>query len=128
MKPRHRRFLLAYQGHGNATRAAIEAGYAESNAEQAGSRLLKNPAVREELAKCPPGLYPLACLPSGVQVAFSYQGRPISPDVALTLAQAGPSSAERGMWVGGLALLTGLGHEVAEMRVLTAEGWITPAQ
>lgn len=115
MKPRHARFLLAYQQHGNATRAAIEAGYQESNAAQAGSRLLKHPATRAELEACPPGAVPLVSLPSGVQLAFSCRGRPIPPDLALEIAKAGPSATERQIWAAGLAVLSLLAHEVAEL-------------
>ncbi|GHF64599.1 hypothetical protein GCM10017781_45570 [Deinococcus metalli] len=106
LKPQHARFLLGYQQHRNATRAAIEAGYLESNAAQAGSRLLKKPAIMAALAKDPPGLYPLVNLPSGVQLGFSFEGRPISPDVALALAQECGSPGARSMWVHGLAMLT----------------------
>lgn len=115
MKPRHARFLLAYQQHGNATRAAIEAGYAESNAAQAGSRLLKKPAIRAALDAAPPGTVPLVSLPSGVQLAFSYRGRPISPDLALTLAEAGPSGTERRIWAAGLGTLALLADEAAKL-------------
>lgn len=122
MKPRHSRFLLAYQQHGNATRAAVEAGYQESNAAQAGSRLLKHPEMVAALRAQPVGLLPLVSLPSGVQLGFSYQGRPISPDVALIFAQQQGSPAERGMWAGGLGLLTNLSSEAAELGRSEAQG------
>ena len=40
LKPREQRFLLAYAGHGNAAKAAREAGYSEKAGRQIGSELL----------------------------------------------------------------------------------------
>ncbi len=44
-------FALAYHQERNATRAAIKAGYSAKTAQQAGSRLLKDPGVKAELAR-----------------------------------------------------------------------------
>lgn len=44
-------FALAYHQEPNATKAAIKAGYSAKTAQQAGSRLLKDPGVRAELAR-----------------------------------------------------------------------------
>lgn len=44
-------FALAYHHEPNATKAAIKAGYSAKTAQQAGSRLLKDPGVRAELAR-----------------------------------------------------------------------------
>lgn len=46
---RHLRFAMAYLGHGNASRAAREAGYAERNAHVQGHHLLRNPKIRSFL-------------------------------------------------------------------------------
>ena len=43
VKARHERFVEAYAG--NATEAAIAAGYGWKSARRAGSRLLKSPAI-----------------------------------------------------------------------------------
>ena len=44
--PRHQAFVRHYLETGNATKAAILAGYSEKSAAAAGSRLLTNPEVR----------------------------------------------------------------------------------
>ena len=46
LKERRRRFVEAYMTHGNATQAAIEAGYSRATAKQQGSRLLTFVDVR----------------------------------------------------------------------------------
>ena len=53
MKIRHQAFIAAYLGeaHGNATRAAITAGYSERTARQQGSRLLSNVDIQAALAE-----------------------------------------------------------------------------
>ena len=48
---RQRRFVEAYQLHGNATHAALEAGYSKRTAPSQGARLLKNANVAAELQK-----------------------------------------------------------------------------
>lgn len=42
---RHEAFCIAYVGHGNATRAYLEAGYSERGAAQSSHALLRNPDV-----------------------------------------------------------------------------------
>lgn len=44
-------FAIAYHQEKNATKAAILAGYSARTAQQQGSRLLKDPAIRAELAR-----------------------------------------------------------------------------
>jgi len=44
-------FVLAYHQEANATQAAIRAGYSAKTAQQAGSRLLKDPGVKAALAR-----------------------------------------------------------------------------
>lgn len=78
-------------------------------------RILKKSAIMAGFARNPPGRYPLVTLPSGVQLSFSYQGRPVTPNVAQTLAQGVGSSSERGMWTGGLALLANLAAEISNV-------------
>ena len=48
---RQYRFVDSYLRHGNATVAAVEAGYSRDRARQAADELLKNPAVRAEIEK-----------------------------------------------------------------------------
>lgn len=48
---RQTRFIEAYMISGNATQAAIEAGYAAESADGEGSRLLVNVRIAEELEK-----------------------------------------------------------------------------
>lgn len=112
LKPRVQRFVTAYQQHGHASRAAVEAGYSEAGAGKAAWRLLQRPEVRAALAQ--PAVPPLE-LPSGVQLAFSYRGQPIPADVALILAGQGPSAAERRMWAAGLGMLALLAEEAAQL-------------
>jgi len=50
-----RLFAVAYHAEPNATQAAIRAGYSARTAQQAGSRLLKDAAVRAELARLASG-------------------------------------------------------------------------
>lgn len=49
VNPRRKRFIHAYLGEaqGNATQAAIIAGYSQATAGQSGHRLLKDPQVRQ---------------------------------------------------------------------------------
>ena len=44
-------FVLEYLSHGNATRAAIAAGYSEHSAKQRGWSLLANPRIREQVSR-----------------------------------------------------------------------------
>ncbi len=46
LSTKQRLFLNAYLEHGNATQAAITAGYTESTASKAGSRLVRNGSVQ----------------------------------------------------------------------------------
>ena len=43
-------------------------------------------------------------LPSGLQLGFSYKGRPVDPSTALTISRSGSSASELGIWQGGLAM------------------------
>lgn len=109
LTPKQRRFVLAYQQHGNATRAALEAGYDQRWPGAAGGRVLKHPAVRAALEAHPVASRLLVRLGSGVEVGFSYGGRPITAAEALAKGLSEEASpAERGAWVGGLALCCGL--------------------
>jgi len=110
---KQRRFLAGYQAHGNATRAAREAGFSQWHAATAGWRLLQHPLVRAALASPTGGRGQEALeLPSGLLLAFSFRGRPVSPDVALEITKAGASVTELGMWRGGLATLALLAGEL----------------
>jgi hypothetical protein len=103
---KQRRFLVGYQQHGNATRAAREAGFSEKYAAGAGHRLLQHPLVKDALRQVvidPTAEY--IELPSGLRVSFSYGGIGVFPSLALTLSKAGGSPAEMGIWRGGLAML-----------------------
>lgn len=51
MKPKHQQFVNAYLQHGNATKAAVTAGYSEHTAAQLGSRLLRHPDVQRAVGK-----------------------------------------------------------------------------
>lgn len=53
MNPKQQAFVRAYLGsaHGNATKAAIAAGYSERSAHVQGCELLKHPKVREAIDK-----------------------------------------------------------------------------
>jgi phage terminase small subunit len=42
-------FIATYRGYGDGARAAMGAGYAQSNAKQQAHRLLKNPEIRQAL-------------------------------------------------------------------------------
>jgi hypothetical protein len=53
-------------------------------------------------------------LPSGLQVSFSYKGRPVGPSIALAISMAGSSPTELGMWRGGLAMFALLLRELEE--------------
>lgn len=46
---RHEAFCVAYSGHGNATRAYLEAGYSERGAAQSAHTLLRNPDVNARI-------------------------------------------------------------------------------
>jgi len=116
---KQQRFLVGYKEHGNATRAAREAGYGAQNAATAGYRLLQHPLVKVALqeaeptsgASAAPTPYPVK-LPSGLEISFSYQGQHVAPSTALAVSQSAGSESELGMWRGGLALLTLLVHEL----------------
>jgi hypothetical protein len=108
---KQQRFLAGYQAHGNATRAAHEAGFSQRHAGTAGWRLLQHPLVRAALASPTGGQEGLE-LPSGLLLAFSYRGRPVSPDLALEISKIGASVTELGIWRGGLATLALLAHEL----------------
>ena len=116
---KQQRFLVGYKEHGNATRAAREAGYGAQNAATAGYRLLQHPLVKVALreaepiraAPAEPTPYPVK-LPSGLEVSFSYKGRSVAPSIALAVSQFAGSESERGIWRGGLALLSLLVHEL----------------
>ena len=49
MNPRQRKFALAYTSSGNATRAAIDAGYSARTAYSIGQRLLKNVEIANHI-------------------------------------------------------------------------------
>lgn len=52
LSPRQKRFVHEYKlNGGNATRAAIKAGYSKKTAELTGFRLIRNDKVKKELAK-----------------------------------------------------------------------------
>ena len=51
LDPKQRAFVISYAGHGNATKAAIEAGYGEKGAHTRGYELVRNIAVREALTE-----------------------------------------------------------------------------
>lgn len=51
LTPKQQRFVEEYLVDGNATQAAIRAGYAESGAHVEGARLLKNAKIAELVAK-----------------------------------------------------------------------------
>lgn len=51
LDPKQRAFVISYAGHGNATKAAIEAGYGVAGAYNQGCRVLKNVEVRAALAE-----------------------------------------------------------------------------
>lgn len=108
---KQRRFLAGYPAHGNATRAAREAGFSQQYAGMAGWRLLQHPLVKAALESPAEGQVALE-LPSGLLLAFSYRGRPVSPDVALEITKTGASVTELGMWRGGLATLSLLAGEL----------------
>ncbi len=48
---KQRLFLIAYLEHGNATKAAISAGYSEASAGNAGSRLLTNASIQAAISE-----------------------------------------------------------------------------
>lgn len=113
------RFLDGYQKHGNATRAAREAGFSEKHAASAGHRLLHHPLVQAALKQVVPIIgdpdgAQLTELASGLQVSFSYKGQPVAPSIALAISQAAGSPAELGMWRGGLGMLCLLTGELGE--------------
>ncbi|MEW6237576.1 MAG: terminase small subunit [Candidatus Omnitrophota bacterium] len=49
MTPKQERFIQEYQVSGNATQAAIAAGYSEKSGKSIGTELLSNPTIRAEL-------------------------------------------------------------------------------
>lgn len=107
LKPRELRFVAAYQRHGNATLAAAEAGYSPRNPANAGWRLLRRPLIQQALAMNPEAR-PLVELPSGVQVSFSYQGKPLDADTARWLSDRVGSRHEQSIWRGALGLYAGV--------------------
>ena len=114
---KQQRFLAGYQKHGNATRAAREAGFSENHSAGAGHRLLHHPLVQAALKQAVPipgdlDVAQLVDLPSGLQVSFSYKGRPVAPDIALAVSQAGGSPTELGIWKGGLAMFSLLSQDL----------------
>ena len=112
---KQQRFLVGYKEHGNATRAARDAGFSERHAASAGHRLLQHPLVRQALKKAAPvvnsSVQPVE-LPSGLQVSFSYKGQPVGASIALAISQASGSASELGIWKGGLALFCRLVSEL----------------
>lgn len=50
LTPRQEKFVIAYLRHGNATRAAKEAGYSQKAASVAGHDLLSNPKIAARVA------------------------------------------------------------------------------
>ena len=53
---RQRRFAVEYLADGNATAAAVRAGYAERSAKQQGHALLQKPEVAQQIQKLEAGL------------------------------------------------------------------------
>jgi phage terminase small subunit len=51
LTPKQRKFVAAYRAEGNATKAAIAAGYSEKTAYSAGARLLRNVGIASALNK-----------------------------------------------------------------------------
>jgi hypothetical protein len=63
LRPKQQKFLLAYATSGNATQAALQAGYSPTTARQQGSRILANKLTQEAmLAYGMLGLYVIADL------------------------------------------------------------------
>jgi hypothetical protein len=108
---KQRRFVVGYQAHGNATRAARDAGFSEKHAASAGWRLLQHPLVKAELASNPDGREVLD-LPSGLQLSFTFRGRPVTPGIALEVSKAAGATQELELWRGGLASLCRLTGEL----------------
>jgi phage terminase small subunit len=87
-------FAQAYHELANATKAATLAGYSPKTAQQIGSRLLKDPAVRAELArlagKPAPAVEPKSATPAPRKLKAAAKSTPPAPAVAqMLLARRG---------------------------------------
>jgi phage terminase small subunit len=125
---RRQRFAEAYATHGNATKAALEAGYAESGAHVEGSRLLRDTKVRLEVERLLKDSAPIitrdvivrelwrnhmACKPHEVEVPIVTKGGQV---VGVRLAVIGDAPASnRALEL--LAKLGGMMVERAEVQV-----------
>lgn len=137
LTPQQKKFVVEYLRCGNATAAAIAAGYAEKSAESRGSKLLANPLVQAYRMTMEQELY------DQLGISSAWVGRRLA-EVAERCLQGTPHLAWNpetrtkepdGLWVfdpkGAVSALTAIGKSIGmfreEVRVDagdTIEAWL----